>query len=190
MNYRITFLLWIFAVFMAPGLLTAQDRRTIPLDLYLIIDVSEGFRENRNETIAWINEQIIDRLLQEGDRVVIWTAGTEARVIHTETIGNQKNDVKDKLNNLEISGAAANFSGAMNEAASRASRENPGGNRISYTLLVSSSAANLAPSIGGSSSGLFRWFRTERYSKWQVLVAAPNIVQRARQAASAFMSGY
>jgi len=173
---------------MAPCLLTAQERRSIPLDLYLIIDTSEGFQEARNETVNWLNEQVIDRLLMEGDRMVIWSAGSTARVIHSETVGTQKNEAKDKLRNIEISGSVADFSGALGDAASRATRENPRGDRISYTMIVSGSAENLAPSIEGNSSGIFRWFRAEKYSRWQVLVAGPNINQKVRQAAAAYMS--
>jgi len=176
-----------FAVLLAPHLLPAADQRTIPLDLYLIIDASEGFRDARNETIAWINEQVIDRLLQQGDRLVIWSAGSSARIIHTETIGARKDEAREKLRNLEISGGRADFSGALRDAASRAARDNPNKARISYTMLVSGSAENLAPALTGNAS-LFRWSRAEKYARWQVLVADPNIDQRVRQAAASYMS--
>ena len=188
LNFNRLMFILILAVLAAPGLLMAADQRTIPLDLYLIIDTTEGFREAREETVAWINEQVLDRLLQEGDRLVIWSAGTTARIIHTETIGAGKDDAKNKVRNLEITGRNADFTGALREASSRASQENPGGNRISYTLLVSASAENLAPSIETGSAGLFRWFRTEKYDRWQALVVDPNINQRVHQAAAAYMA--
>ena len=181
--------IWILAIFLTPCLLYADDQRSVPLDLYLIIDATEGVREAKNEITAWLNSEIIDRLLQEGDRVVIWSAGPTAQIIHTETVGAQKNEIKDKIQNLEISGTRADFLGALREAASRETRENPGGNRISYTLLISSSAANLAPALAGGSAGLLRWFRAEKYAGWQALVAAPNIATRVREAAAAYMSG-
>ena len=179
--------LFVLAVLLAPGFLQAADQRTIPLDMYLIIDTSEGFREARSETIAWINDQVIEKLLQEGDRLIIWSAGPSARIIHTETISAKKDEAKEKLRNIEISGKNADFSGALREAASRAASDNPGRNRISYTLLVSGSAENLAPALEGNPR-LFRWSRAEKYSRWQVLVADPNIDQRVRQAAAAYMS--
>jgi len=182
------FLMGIITVFTAPQL-RAADRRTMPLDLYLIIDSSEGFSEARDETVAWINEQVIDRLLQEGDRLVIWSAGPSARLIHSETVGARKDDAKNKVRNLEISGKTPDFTGALREASARANQENPDGKRISYTLLVSASAENLAPAIERGSAGLFRWFRTEKYARWQALVADPNINQKVRQAAASYMSG-
>jgi len=190
MNYSICrrlFYLLIFAVILTPNI--RADTRKMPLDLYLIIDASEGFREAKDETVAWINEQVIDRLLQEGDRIVIWFAGTGARMIHSETVGARRDEAKNKIRNIDISGNNPDFMGALRDAASRASRENPDGKRISYTLLVSASAENLAPAIETSSAGLFRWFRTEKYARWQAIVADPGINQKVRSAAAAYMSG-
>ncbi|MCL2833965.1 MAG: hypothetical protein FWD78_12405 [Treponema sp.] len=173
-------------VFLTPFHLKAADQRTIPLDMYLIIDTSEGFRDTQSETINWINDQVIDRLLQEGDRLMIWSAGPAAQVIYTETIGAKKDDAKAKLLNLTISGRNADFSGALRDAASRAAKDNPDRKRISYTMLVSGSAENLAPALGGSGN-LFRWSRAEKYDRWQILVADPNIAQRVSRAAASYM---
>ena len=170
-----------------PRLLFAQNRQ-IPLDLYIIVDASERLREDRNEILAWINTELIDRLLQDGDRLVIWTAGNQARILHSETISGQTSTAKEILAGFQIAGTNPDFSGAVREAASMASRENPSGNRINYTILISSSAEALASSFRGGSAGLFRWFRTERSSQWQALVIDPNIAQRANQAATAFMN--
>ena len=184
---KLTFLA-VFMMFFVPGLVLAQNRQ-IPLDLYIIVDASERLRDDRNEVIAWINAELIDRLLQEGDRLVIWTAGTQARQIHSETIGSQTNEAKERLANIQLAGQTADFTGAVREASGMASRENPGGNRLNYTVLISSSAQALASSISSSSAGLFNWFRTERSSRWQAYIIDPNISQRVNQAAAAFMSG-
>jgi hypothetical protein len=185
LNFK-TFLMVFLVLFLMPAFLKAEDGRTIPLDLYLIIDTSERFRENSSEILTWINEQVIDRMLQEGDRLVIWSAGETAGVIYSETIGAAKDEVKNRLQNLDIRGGNADFGGALRDAASRAARDSA--NRLSMTLLVSSSAANLAPSLGGT-AGLFRWSRVEQYSRWQALVVAPAIDAQVRRAASAYMAG-
>lgn len=179
---------WLFLLLLVPGFLWAADNRKLPLDLYLIVDSSRGFQGSKNETVAWINEQIIDRLLQQGDRLVIWSAGDAVKVIYSETIGAQKNDAKDKLKALETQGRNADFSGALREAFTRSGQDNSGGKRLSMTLLVSGSAENLAPSLEGSSASLFRWSRAEEYSRWQALVVAPGIGEKVRQAAASYMS--
>ena len=188
-NNHVKFIL-VLMVFLGPGLrpglLLAQNRQ-VPLDLYLIIDASERLREDRSEILNWINTELFNRLLQEGDRLVIWTAGSQARIIHSETISGTVSEAREKLGSFEVSGSRADFPGAVREAASMANRENPDGRRINYTVLISSSAEALAPSFEGNPA-LFRWFRTEQYSRWQAIVIDPNIAQRVRQAASAYMS--
>jgi hypothetical protein len=186
LNFK-TFLMVFLVLFLMPAYLRAEDSRTIPLDLYLIIDTSERFRENSGEILAWINEQVIDRMLQEGDRLVIWSAGETSGIIYSETIGAGTDDVKNRLRNLEIQGRNPDFSSALREAASRAARDSA--NRLSMTLLVSSSAANLAPSLETGSAGLLRWSRVELYSRWQALVVAPAIDAEVRRAAAAYMAG-
>jgi hypothetical protein len=177
----------IFLLFLAiPAFLAAEDRRSMPLDLYLIIDASERFRETRDEIAAWVNGQIIDRLLQEGDRLVIWSAGDTATIIHTETIGASKDEAKNTVANLDARGRSADFGSALQQASSRAAATSA--NRLSMTLLISGSAENLASSLG-SGSGLFRWSRVEHFSRWQALVIAPAIGDKVRRAAAAFMSG-
>jgi hypothetical protein len=183
-----TLFFFVFLVlFLMPVQLWADDSRAVPLDLYLIIDTSERFRETSGEIISWINEQYIDGVLQEGDRLVIWSTGNTARIIYTETIGSGTSEAKDTLRNLEIGGANADFSGALREATSRAASDSA--NRLSLTLLISSSAENLAPSLGNGSAGLFRWSRVAQYSRWQALVVAPAIDAEVRRAAAAYMAG-
>ena len=178
----------VLILFPVSSFLGAEDSRSLPLDLYLIIDASEGFLESKDETVAWINAEVIDRLLQEGDRLVIWSAGEKAAIIYSETVGAQKEEAKQKLLNLETNGKNADFAAAIREAASRSGLDETGRKRISYALLVSGSAENLAPALEGSSAGLFRWSRAEKYSRWQALVIAPNIGEKVRRAAADYMS--
>ena len=176
-----------FLVILIPGLLKAEDLRSIPLDLYLIVDASEGFQRTREEAVAWINDEVIDRLLQEGDRLVIWSAGETARIMHSETIGSEKNEAKQKLENLEILGRSADISTAIREAVLRSQRDT-GPDRISFTLMVGGSAGILAPALRGNTAGLFRWSKAVKYSRWQALVLAPGIGEDVRKAAAAYMA--
>jgi hypothetical protein len=179
--------LWLLTALFLPAFLPAQDIRTIPLDMYLIVDGSSRTPEAEQETAVWIGEQIIDRLLKDGDSLTLWSAGPEARLLFSETLGgaNGKEAAKAKLNALEASGGVPDFSGALKDAASRSARGSSG--RISYTLLVSASAEALAPALTGKDANLFRWSRVEEYSRFRVLVVAPNIHNQVRQAAAAYM---
>jgi hypothetical protein len=166
--------------------INAEDKRNLPLDIYLIIDASETMKTPKNEVLSWINQNIVDKILSDGDRINIWIAGDRPEIIYSGTVsapeGNK--EIKDKLSNFSITAKKADFSGALREAASRAA--NTPKNRLSYTILITASAEGLRGSF--ASNGLFRWFRSERYERWQVLIVDPNIGPKVQEAARAYMN--
>ena len=87
---------------------------------------------------------------------------------------------------LNTGGKTADFTGALREAASRVSQTAK--DRLAVTMLVTASAENLEPALTGSAQGLFRWFRSEKYSRWQVLIVAPDIGEKVQKTAAAYMS--
>jgi len=188
---RVTFIRKIFILVILAGglsLLNAQDRRTIPLDMYLIIDGSSALEQSRTEIMTWINEQV-DRILMDGDRITIWAAGDSARIIHSATISGDagRREIMESLRALETRGQTADFSGALMDLASRLP-QTPGRNRLSYSMLITASAAGLQPALTGGAQQLLRWSRSEKSARWQALVVAPNIGGRVQQAVAAYMS--
>ena len=178
-------LLVIFAVFLPQ--LGAENRRVIPLDMYLIIDGSQALNRQKDIIIPWIKEQILDLTLQEGDRLTIWSAEDRARVIFSGPITTEtKAQIIDIIAALEATAVAADFSGALVDAAAR-SAQTPR-ERLPYTMLIKASAASVEPLLTGSASRLLRYSRSKRHEGWQVLVTAPHIGDRVRQAAIAYMN--
>ena len=191
-NLRKLFVLVILAGFLP--LLNAEDKRTIPLDVYLIIDGSTALENSKNEVIAWLNSQMVDRILLNVDKITVWTAGDKAQVIYSDTLSEAvgKNGLKDKLQALDVKGKTADFPGALKDMVSRmpqtssVSKTTP--DRLSYTMLITASAEGLEPTLTRSAQGLLRWFRSEKYSRWQVLIVAPDINKKVQQYAAAYMS--
>ena len=189
---RITIFRKIFIAIIFAGtisLLNAQDRRSIPLDMFLIIDGSAALEHSRDEIFTWINEQVIDRVLMDGDRITIWAAGDSARVIHSATISGDagKREIRERLQTLEARGETADFSGALMDLASRLPPPT-NRSRLSYSMLITASAAGLHPALTGGAQHLLRWSRSEKSSRWQALVVAPNIGGIVQQATAAYMS--
>ena len=184
------FLILIVLVSFCFPVLNAEDRRSIPLDMYLIIDDSVALRNSKNDTIAWINEYVVDRILMEGDKITIWAAGDGARVVYSDTVSGSdgKKAIKDKLGTLDTGGRTADFSGALRDVMSRLSQTAGDQSRLSYTMLVTASAAGLESTLTGSGQGLLRWFRSEKYERWQVLIVAPDIGRKVQQSAASYMS--
>lgn len=169
---------------------SAEDKRVLPLDVYLIIDGSESLKNTKSDVAAWINEQVVDRILAEGDKIAIWSAGEKAAIVYSGTISGaaEKNGIKDNLKALDSTGKKADFSGAMSDVSAKVSQTPQG--RLSYTMLITASAGGLEPALSGNSQGLFRWFRSERYGGWQVLVAGPDIGRKVQQSAAAYINSF
>ena len=161
-----------------------QNTRSTHIDVNLIIDGSGAFSEIAEDATGWISQNLVDELLITGDRVTVWAAGEEAKIIHSGDIQSDadKESVKEALRGLSPEGDAADFSGALREAASRSS---PSG--ISYTLLITSSAAALSKTLLGPQANLMRISRVEEFRGWRALVIGLNLESKVRQAASAFM---
>ena len=168
--------------------LAAEDRRSIPMDLYLIIDGSEAFQGSKAGAIAWINERVLDRLLMEGDRISVWAAGERAELVYSGPASGENQAVKDTLTNLTATARIADFYGALRNVTAGITGAAGGADRLSYTMLVTASAGGLEHALAGDTQGLMRWFRTEKYEQWQVLVVAPDIGTRVNQAAAAYMN--
>ena len=186
-NIRKFLLLSILVIILSS--LNAEDKRVIPLDMYLIIDSSTSLQNSKNDVLAWINSQVVDRILTDGDKITVWTAGDRAQVLYSDTISGTagKTAVKDKLRSLDTGSKSADFSGALRDASSRVS--GTPGDRLSYTMLIIGSAEELQPTLAaGSAQGSLRWFRSEKYERWQVLVVAPDIGRKVQQTAAAYMN--
>jgi len=168
--------------------LKADDKRVIPLDLYLVVDCSESINSVKNDAFAWVYSNVVDRLLLEGDKVTIWSAGDRAQIIHTGEISASggKEEIRDLLQNLAANGKSADFSGALLDLEPRVS--GTGQSRLPYTVLVTSSAAMLENALTGGTRPLLRWSRSEKYSGWQIIITATDIAPKVRQAATSYIS--
>jgi len=185
-NFRKYFII-IFLVSFLP-LLNAEDKRIIPLDIYLIIDDSEAVKTSKGEIIAWINEQVLDRILTNGDKVTVLAAGNKVRTAYSDVFSGDagKKGIRDTLQKLETAGKTADFSGALQETVSKISQTPR--ERLAMTILITASVEGLEPVLTGSSPELLRWFRSEKSQRWQALIAAPDIGKKVRGAAAAYMS--
>jgi hypothetical protein len=167
--------------------LYAQDARTIPLDVNLIMDGSVALKNAGNEAIAWVSDYLVDTIFQDGDRITIWNAEGKAHIVHSGTLSGAggKENIRKILRSLAFQDNSADFSGALRDAASRTNS----GSAITYTILISGSSSSLSPLLLGSDSNLLRYSRVEEFSGWRALVIALNINSQVQRAAAAYFSG-
>ena len=180
---RAVFCLFLFTLAF-PGFITAQDKRSIPLDLVLIIDDSSFFAACKSTALDWINRELVEAVLADGDSLTIWAAGDDARVIYKDSVKSQKEPIRNSLKTLQSTGKKAEFAKALAEASAGSKTDR---SRFNMIMLVSGSAAALSASMSGSAD-LFRWSRVDEYAGWQVLVAAPGIGNDVQKAVSAYMN--
>ncbi|MDR2393615.1 MAG: hypothetical protein LBD93_05635 [Treponema sp.] len=174
-------------VLLFPRVLGAGDRRNIPLDLFLIIDGSSTLKNVQNAVVRWLNEQVVDRILQEGDRITIWIAAEKGELVFSDTLKGpgDKARIKRLFQSLQFKEGTANFAGVLREATARI-QQAPS---LAYTLLVSGSTTGRAPSLGGDAVGLLRFTRVEEFSGWRAMVIGLGLTTRVQQAAAAYMQG-
>jgi hypothetical protein len=167
--------------------LYAQDTRTAPIDVNLIVDGSAALKNAGNEAIAWVSDYLIDTIFQDGDRITVWNAAGNAHIIHSDTISGAegKETIRKTLRSLAFQGNSADFSGALKAAASRINSSSV----MTYTVLISGSSSALSPLLLGSDSNLLRYSRVEEFPAWRALVIALDINSRVQRAAAAYLSG-
>jgi len=165
--------------------LWGADTRTAPIDLYLIVDSSSAMERGKNEAIAWLCSNVVDGILQPGDRIWIWTAGAKPELVYSDTQGSDKEGAKTALRSIQFEGDAADYRGALREVQARASQ---GGSRVSFTLLVSGSGAKDPPSREAESAGLLRYSRVDHFSGWRVLTIGLDLSPKVRQSSSYYMN--
>jgi len=170
----------VFAIFLG---LTPVYAQRAPIDINLIIDGSSSLTAVKNEVTTWVSGRL-DQIMTEGDRVTIWNAGTQSKIIYTGKVEGApgREAVKKNIRDITPLGNNPDFSGALREAASRQS------SGFSYTLLISASPAALSSVLSTKQAGLLRFSRVEEFTNWRALVVGLNIDGKVKKSAAAFFA--
>jgi hypothetical protein len=179
------FLFFTFLLGILPQL-QAQNARGLSMNLYLIVDDSSALQSSKADAINWVRDNLLDRALIDGDRITIWAASDRPQMVYSGTFSAAaRQQALDSLQAMSMSARTADFAGAIRDLSARAAQSQGG---LTVIMLITGSAGGLAPALSGPHQDLFRWSRSERYERWQVLVLSPDISQRVRQAADSFMN--
>jgi hypothetical protein len=168
--------------------LSAADTRTIPLDLFLIVDSSSTLNAAKDAAITWMCTHLIDELLREGDHLTVWFAADTARIVFSDSVnGVRKEAARNVLRTMASSASSADFAGALRDASVRAgATQNV--NRIVYTLLVSGSEASIFSTTDTDIVGLLRFSRVDDFSGWRVMTIGLGLSAQAQRAATNYMN--
>jgi hypothetical protein len=165
-----------------------SDGRNTPITVYLIIDGSQALNPVINEVSAWVGDNLTDRILQNGDRLVILSVQSPGAVktVYSGVYGSgEKERILRELAAVPAQGGGEtpDFTPALQTAATA------GSDSFTYTLLICSSPTGLSPTLDGSGAGLLRYSRIEDFRGWRAVVVGLNLNEKVRRAASAWFSG-
>jgi len=154
-----------------------------PIDVNLIVDGSSSLSGVKNEITSWVSSRL-DQILCDGDRVTVWSAGSQSKIIYSGKMDSaaDKEAVKKSVRDLAPAGSNPDFSGALRDASSKQ------GAGYSYTLLISASPAALSSVLSGPQASLLRFSRVEEFSHWRALVVGLNLESKVKRSAAAFFS--
>jgi hypothetical protein len=180
------FLLGLLLVFLPSARILGEDPRTIPVDVYIIVDTSSSMEKGKEEAVNWLCTRVIDGIARAGDSLSIWTAGEKPELIYSGIVSAEtKERAKNLVRQIGFSGSAADYKGALNEVQARV-LAGPGG-RMAYTLLISGANPKDPPIKEAESAGLLLYSRVESFSGWKVFTIGLDVSARVRESADSYM---
>jgi hypothetical protein len=168
----------------------AEERRQERLDLYVIIDGSPALEGVKTEVLAWFSDYIVDKIIQDGDRLTLWLAAGQGELVFSGALegAESRESLKETFHSLKSPGKPADFAGALRAALQRARTEVTSGGLPAYILLITASAGGLSPSLEGSAGSLLRYSRVEEFPGWRVFRVGADIGALVQEAAAAYLS--
>lgn len=165
--------------------LWGAEPRAVPIDMYIIVDGSSAMERGWEEALAWLCTTVVDGILQQGDRLWIWTAGDRPQLIYSGAVEAGRESVKTAIRSVQFQGDRADYQAALREVRTALARQD--GKRLTYTLLVSGSGAKDPPSREAESAGLLRYSRVESFSGWRVLTVGLDIDAKVRRSSAYYL---
>jgi hypothetical protein len=165
----------------------AEDRRRESLDMLVVIDGSAALKNVREAALNWFSERVVERILQDGDRLSVWIAGDQAELVFSGTFAGEESrkTLLDRLRAVETARGDADFTGALRELSLREAAIQ--GSLPPYILLITGTSGGFKPSPEGSAGRLLRYSRVEEFPGWRALRLAGSVGGRVRDAASAYL---
>jgi hypothetical protein len=166
--------------------LWGEDVRTVPLDVYVIIDSSSAMEAGKAEAVSWLCNTLVEGILRDGDSLSVWTAGVKPELICSETVtSGGKEKIKTLIRSIGFSGNAADYLAALSQAQAR-SRTQPK-DRLSYTLLINGSRSKDISAREAESAGLLIYSRVDNFNGWRIITVGLDIGAKVRDSAAAYM---
>jgi hypothetical protein len=164
---------------------TAQESRSSPFDVYVLIDRSSAMAGSAAPAAEWLCADLVDGRLIDGDRLTVWTFADRPEALASGVLGADlgRADLKARLRSIPVAARPADISAALDAAAraesARADRRLP-----AYVLLVSAFREDAAEA--DEPSGWLRFARIVDHPGWKEAVVGLNWDEKVRRAAAEY----
>lgn len=155
----------------------AQDARKGLVDAFVVLDLSSTMAPALGDAVSWVCGTVVDGMLQDGDSIAVYAAGSSVRQVLQGTIGADldKETVKATVRGLEPeqgpTARTADLSGALG-AVSAAIRSRDRSGRLAWVVLASAMAADGA---GRDTARRLRYSRIVDHPGWREIVVGLDI---------------
>ncbi len=186
---RIKTLVLVSLIFMLPlSLCFGGDERSMPAEVYIIFDNSVSMKDSKDEAVAWINEHVLDQILQSGDSLTIWSVADKPVLEFSGTISSPEKigEVKKILSSITPKDITGNYRSAFEEL-QRKTIPNPR-YTLSYTILITGLSEKTTSLSGAEAVNILKYSRSKDFPGWKVMIIGLGLEQRVKTAAAAYMS--
>lgn len=169
------------ALLSAAAAAPAEDVRAEPIDAFLLLDASAPMAGSSADAAEWLCSSLVDGILRDGDRVVVWAYAAEPARVAALTLDGDKDALKAAIRTVRPGGGEPDIAAALRAAALEEAAR-PDRTRTAFVLLVGSFQDG-----DGKAAGLER-SRVDDHPGWKSAVVGIGIDERVRAAAEAYFA--
>ncbi|MFQ3547288.1 MAG: vWA domain-containing protein [Termitinemataceae bacterium] len=190
-TFLLSFFLLLFLVFNG----FCGDSRSIPLDMYLLIDTSKAMGSQLPEAVQWFESEILTELMQVGDECTLWTLSQQPQEIFSrsitsiddfEIIRKQLKTIGSLRNTSDFSTSTDILAGI--QKAQLADTKRGTQERIAVIFLLLGTGAEGPSKNTEGTASVLRYSRVEDFYGWKLFILGVNIEERTKAAAKQYMA--
>jgi hypothetical protein len=169
----------------------AEDVRSGPINLYLIIDTSSSLSSHYAEALSWIRSTVFESILQKDDMITIISAGSTTQILSDITFTGPESSqgLEKSLQSIRLQDTFANLAGAIREAKQRDLTKSHI-NSLGVALLITGTDSKTAVYEKNNKEleDLLRYSKVEDFPGWKLVVVGLNLEGKIKAATAEYQA--
>ncbi|AEJ19287.1 hypothetical protein Spica_1141 [Gracilinema caldarium DSM 7334] len=169
----------------------AEDVRSGPIDLYLIIDTSSSLSSHYAEALSWIRSSLLDSILQKDDMITIISAGTTTHILSDITFTGPESSqgLEKSLQSIRLQDAYANLAGAIKEARRRdLTKVHPKALGVALLITGTDNTTAVHEKNDKELEDLLRYSKVDDFPGWKLVVIGLNLDGKIKAATTEYQA--